>query len=264
MGFAVSYTDAAEALEAKKSILETSNSNIPQAVGIASSSKSLYIAPAQLFDQLALDKVTIINNKKTTIVTGLGVSCAVTTADGFSASDLKSNVTANFGNIITGSPDTAIGTAVGLGTTSIVGYATVRQDAWRGYYYPPIEDEDYTTNSPLEGQDWITITSSNLGIGVSVSLWENYSGGTVIGTVYSISTTSCAGYATSLALLNSQITALRSGIATYRSAGNIMKDLKTKYDLQIWAYNRTIQTNNDTIAGLSSAITLLQQYEGQY
>lgn len=66
------------------------------------------------------------------------------------------------------------------------------------------------------------------------------------------------------ALLNSQITALRSGIATYRSAGNIMKDLKTDYDLQIWAYNRTIQTNNDTIAGLSSAITLLQQYEGQY
>lgn len=264
MGFAVSYTDAVEALEARKSILETSNSNIPQAVGIASSSKSLYIAPAQLFDQLALDKVTLINNKKTTIVSGLGASCVITTADGFSAADLKSNVTANFGNIITGSPDTAIGTAVGLGTTSIVGYATVRQDAWRGYYYPSVENEDYTTNSPLEGQDWITITSLNLGIGVSVSLWDNYSGGSIIGTVYSISTTSCAGYATSLALLNSQITALRSGIATYRSAGNIMKDLKTDYDLQIWAYNRTIQTNNDTIAGLSSAISLLHQYEGQY
>lgn len=264
MGFAVSYTDAVQALEARKSILELSNSNIPQAVGIASSSKSLYNGPSQLFDQLALDKVAIINGKKTTIVSGLGASCIVSNADGFSDADLKSNVAANFGNIITGSPDVAIGTSVGLGTTSIVGYATVRQDAWRGYYYPPIENENYTTNSPFEGQDWITITSSNLGIGASVSLWDNYSDGAIIGRVYSISTTGCAGYATSLSLLNSQITALRSGITTYRSAGNIMKDLKTDYDLQIWAYNRTIQTNNDTIIGLSSAISLLEQYEGQY
>jgi len=264
MGFAVSYTSAIQALQVKKSNLETSNSNIPQAVGIASSSKSLYVNPAKLFDQLALDKVSIINNKKTTIVSGLAASCVITTADGFSSSDLISNVTANFGNIIVGSAAVAIGTSVGLGTTSIVGYATVRQDVWRGYYYPPVQNENYTTNNPFDGQDWITITSSNLGIGVSVSLWENYSAGTVIGNVYSISTTSCAGYATSLALLNSQITALRSGIATYRSAGNIMKDLKTSYDLQIWAYNKTITKNNDTVAGLSSAISLLEQYQGQY
>lgn len=199
MGFAVSYTDAVQSLQAKKSLLETSNSNIPQAVGIASSAKSLYVAPAQLFDQLALDKISIINSKKTTIVSGLDGSCILSNDNGINYADLKANVTTNFGNIIVGSADTAIANDVGLAGTFTVGYATVRQDVWRGYYYPQIQNENYATPNPLEGQDWITITSSNLGIGVSVGLWQNYSGGTLIGKVYSLNVSGgCAGYATSL------------------------------------------------------------------
>jgi len=275
MAFAVSYTSPITLLQNKKQNLESSSSVLPQAVGIASSGRSLFTPAIELLDNFSLSKVDIVNYYKQQIVTaGIAAtgSCLISRwpadplSPGFTNAQLKSAVDNLFGNIIVGVADTAIGTSVGLKTTGVVGYGIVRQDLLRAFYYPKIENENYNTDNPFDNQDWITITSGNLGIGASVNVWVNPQNGTFIGTVYSLLTTGapCDSTTTSIASSITTLNTVRQDALGLTTSNSILRGQKTAYDLQIWSYNRTIQTNSESAAGLATAISILQQYEGQY
>lgn len=279
MAFAIGYTSPITLLSDRVSGIQSSTDTLPQAVGIASSARSLFTPAIQLLDNLALNKVDIVNFYKEEIVAA-GIAATLSCLMSQWPSDpldsdytgipddatLKSAVDSLFGDIIVGSAKTASGTVVGLTTQGVVGFGSVRQDLLRSYYYPKIENEQYDTENPFQNQNWITITSGNLGIGASVNVWVNPENGALIGTVYSLITTGspCDTATASIGSSISTLETIREEALGLTTSNTILKEQKTSYDLQIWSYNRTIQTNSETISGLSSAISILQQYEGQY
>jgi hypothetical protein len=279
MAFAIGYTSPITLLSDRITGIQSSSNTLPQAVGIASSGRSLFTPAAELLDNLALDKVDIVNYYKQEIVSaGLAAtnSCLQSrwppyvTDPGYtgtpSDATLKSSVDNLFGDIIVGTAKTALGTVVGLTTTGMVGFGSVREDLLRAYYYPKIENEQYDTDNPFQNQNWITITTGNLGIGASVNVWVNPENGSLIGTVYSLIDTGspCNTSSTSIGSSITTLKIIREEALGLTTSNTILKDQKTSYDLQIWSYNRTIQTNTTTVTGLTSAISILQQYEGQY
>lgn len=279
MAFAIGYTSPISLLVDRVTGIQSSSDTLPQAVGIASSGRSLFSPAIELLDNLALDKVNIINYYKQEIVSA-GMAATNSCLLSMWPSDpldpeytgvpndatLKSAVDSLFGDIIVGSAKTASGTVVGLTTQGIVGFGSVREDLLRAYYYPKIENEQYNTDNPFQNQNWITITTGNLGIGASVNVWVNPENGTLIGTVYSLITTGspCDAVTASIGSSISTMVTIREESLGLTTSNTILKNQKTSYDLQIWSYNRTIQTNTETIAGLTTAISILQQYEGQY
>lgn len=279
MAFGATYTTAIELLTARKVGIESASLTLPQAILEAEDKKSLFTGAIELLDNLALDKVDLINFYKGEIVTA-GIAATNSCLQsrwpphpgdvgytGIPSEDtLKASVDDLFGDIIVGSAQTAQGIVVGLTTTALVGFGSVREDILRAYYYPKIQNEEYDTDNPFENQDWITITSGNVGIGASVNVWVNPQSGTLIGTVYSLidtgspCDTATASIASSITTLNS----IREDALGLTTSNTILKQQQSSYDLQIWSYNRVIETNNVTVSGLSTAIEILEQYEGQY
>lgn len=279
MAFGATYTTAIELLTARKVGIESASLTLPQAILEAEDKKSLFTGAIELLDNLALDKVDLINFYKGEIVTA-GITATNSCLQsrwpphpgdvgytGIPSEDtLKASVDDLFGDIIVGSAQTAQGIVVGLTTTALVGFGSVREDILRAYYYPKIQNEEYDTDNPFENQDWITITSGNVGIGASVNVWVNPQSGTLIGTVYSLidtgspCDTATASIASSITTLNS----IREDALGLTTSNTILKQQQSSYDLQIWSYNRVIETNNVTVSGLSTAIEILEQYEGQY
>lgn len=279
MSFAIGYTSPISLLSSRIVGLQSSIDTLPQAVGIASTFKNLFVPAIQLLDNLSLDKVDLVNFYKEEIVSaGLAAtaSCLLSQwpsdpldADYTGIPDddtLKNAVTNLFGDIIVGSAKTASGTVVGLTTQGVVGFGSVREDLLRSYYYPKIENEEYDTDNPFENQNWITVNTGNLGIGVSVNVWVNPENGSLIGTVYSLLATGspCSDSTTSIASSITSLKSIREDALGLTTSNSILREQKASYDLQIWSYNRTIQTNNTTIAGLTSAISILEEYEGLY
>jgi len=279
MSFGTTYTTAVELLTAKKVGIESASLTMPEAIAKVESQKNLFTGAIELLDNLALDKVDLVNFYKGEIVAA-GVAATISCLqsrwppnpgdDGYtgtpSDATLKSSVDTLFGDIIVGSAKTAQGNVVGLTTTAMVGFGSVREDLLRAYYYPKIENEQYDTDNPFENQDWITITSGNTGIGASVNVWVNPQSGSLIGTVYSLISTgsTCSPTATSIGSSINTLKTIREEALGLTTSNTILKQQQNTYDLQIWSYNRVIETNNTTVVGLTSAITILQQYEGQY
>lgn len=145
--------------------------------------------------------------------------------------------------------------SVGCGTTGIfpetpVGYSTVTvyqdQVNYRGYSYSG--SNPYST---ISGS--LTIPNSGLGT-------ESYVSQVAIGSYFGpiSSGGTCAGYATSIANLNSQISNLQSQRNDLLTKVNFLKTGRSQFELQKYAYERSVEKLNASIGISSSVINFLQ------
>lgn len=232
-----------------------------RAIGLAVS----YRIPSKYFDDICLNLVNSANSIKVNIVslggnTGLGSTCY--TED-------TSYLTSTYGSMVTG-VTTALGSTlgiVGVGTTQVVAYGTIKYDVLDAYNYPKIETIDATTDNPLDGEGYVTVTSGNSGIGKDTRYRSSV--GSNVGTVFAVSTTApCTGstIASNVGSLITQYNNIISGITSYTSLATSVKKYKTEYQFQSWSYSRKIQENTTDAADQTSVANVLSDpvYGGPY
>ena len=253
-------------------ILTTSNqalgigttSVLPEVIGISSDTLQKWKEPATYIDNIIVGFLTSINLKKQQIVSiaaSAAAACGIsTTAAGV---DAVYNSVSN-GVIAIGA--TNIGTNVGLATTAIVGFGTVFADTLVAYQYPNLENGNYTTDNPIESPSNVSVTSSNAGIGKTTTFTQN--NGTSLGNVFAITGGggSCTGWASSITSLINEIATLRSGIATYATAVNSVKNYKHAQQLDYWSLNKVVNLTNAQIDANKIILDVLNNpaYGGPY
>lgn len=215
--------------------------------------------PAVSIDDLALTTFTNMNDQKTILVNlggnvGLGSTCY--------SSD-TSYLTTNYGITITGVA-TALGIdlgIVGVGTTQVVGYATVYYDTLTAYRYPEVETTTGVTSAPSPGSSvesggaFVGITTLNIGIGASTRFTAN--AGSIAGKVYSLVSNCHTGLAGSISAAVSSYTSGNSGITSYVSSVTSIKELKKIEQFKYWTISKKISDNNTTISNLNGVVNIL-------
>jgi len=237
---------------------------LPEVIGISSDTLQKWKAPATYIDNIIVGFLTSINLKKQQIVSiaaSAGAACGIsTTAAGV---DAVYNSVSN-GVIAIGA--TNIGTNVGLATTAIVGFGTVFADTLVAYQYPNLENGNYTTDNPIESPSNVSVISSNAGIGKTTTFTQN--NGTSLGNVFAITGGggSCTGWASSITSLINEIATLRSGIATYATAVNSVKNYKHAQQLDYWSLNKVVNLTNAQIDANKIILDVLNNpaYGGPY
>jgi len=234
------------------------------AAGIASNQLQKWIAPCSYIDNVLVGIVASINAKKQEIV-NIAASASANTPPTLdptctlgNTADGVSGVYANGENrIIAIGIGVTAGNNVGLATTAVVGYGTVYADTLVAYRYPNLEVGNYISLNPLENPGDETITSSNLGIGISSRLGINT--GSFIGTVFQITGGggSCSGWANSITDLINEIAALRVSISSYTNSVTSVKRYKHRRQLKYWSINKSISIANTSITTNTSILSIL-------
>lgn len=231
-----------------------------RAVGLAAS----YAVPSKYFDDVALNLLNTANSAKSNAAslggsTGLDTSCY--TAD-------TAWITSTYGSLVA-SVGIASGSAlgiVGLGTIQIA-YGVIKNDIIEAYTYPKLVNLDVSTDNPLTGEGYVTVTAGNSGIGKNTRYTVN--GGSTVGNVFAVSTESTCGGATiasNVSSLKTQYINASSGISSYNDLATIVKTYKTEYEFHVWSYSRKIQENTDDSSDATTAVTILSDpvYGGPY
>lgn len=242
---------------------------LPEVIGISSDTLQKWKEPCVYIDNIVVNFVSSINLKKQQIVDIAGQAAAGSpTACGISS--VETDVTNVYASVSNGTIATGIGTttgtAVGLATTSIVGFGTVFADTLIAYRFPNLENGNYSTDNPIESPGNVSLTASNTGIGKTTIFNQN--NGTQIGNVFVITggSGSCAGWASSITSLINEIATLRSGIATYVTAVNAVKNYKHAQHLDYWSLNKVVNLTNAQIDANKIILDVLNDpaYGGPY
>lgn len=209
--------------------------------------------PSEAMDELAITEFDEIIQIQNHIIAaggavGLGSTC-------YSADTSLFNT--NYGDLVTG-----IGTTTGshtgitgIGTSTTVAIATLNLDVLEAHRMPKVEDGtlDTSTDNPFVGQGYVTLNTGNAGIGNSTRYTRGAgAGSTVFALVGDCNT--AAGIAT----LRTAYTNLVSGIATFISAANLVKEEKNQNRLIAWSLGRKIASNT---AGITSAESVIDTLE---
>jgi hypothetical protein len=252
----------------KANSLEANATPLPSAIGISSNVIQRYVIPCEIIDTIILPKIDLINQKKQQIVNICQQASALGVAVTCTMSGNETSVSATYAQVLTGSASTAIGVDVGFGVTTVIGVGTITEDTLQAYVYPNIENEVYTTDNPLEGQGYVRITSSNVGIGKETKLFAN-SGGSNIGRVVNLTGGgggNCANYKSLIEDLIDEIVDIRLGIANTINSATTIKEYKYSEQLNYWTLNRIKQKHLDSAISIDNATAILQDpgYGGPY
>ena len=113
----------------------------------------------------------------------------------------------------------------------------------------------------MEGEGYVNITSSNIGIGASTIYTAG--AGSSVGTVYALQSSGCADYtgiAASITSLRSQYDTESAGIVTYTADANVIKGYKHAAQLEYWSLNKVSNNMTVGVSSNTSVIDLLDQY----
>lgn len=230
-------------------------------IGISSETVAKWIVPSQAVDNLALDLFNKTTQRKLDIVTNggnTGLASACYSAD-------TAVVTTLYGDLVTGVGVTygpLVG-VVGVGTTTNVAFGVINYDTLQAYNYPKLESDtlDVSGNNPMEGEGYVNITSSNIGIGERTVY--TVGAGSSVGTVYALQSSGCAAYtgiAASITSLRSQYDTESAGIVTYVADANVIKGYKHAAQLEYWSLNKVSNNLTVGVSSNTSVISLLDQY----
>lgn len=228
----------------KETILRQ-NEVLPERISIASSLRDAFNGPSAAAAQQSLNSVDAANAIKVQIIAIGGNTGLLTTRYGASTS----NITSQYGSIVSG-VGTATGSSlgiVGLGS-AIIAYGTINADVLKAYDYPKISNGNYGADYPFTGEGYVTVTSSNVGTGVSTKLFQ--SGGSELGKVFDIISPAVN--------VSSLIASYNSGISTVGSQTSVAtaaQKIKGEYELQVWGLNRQLEENNERLAEINDALS---------
>ena len=220
------------------------NQVLPQRISIASSLRDAFNGPSSNAAQQSLNTVNAANAVKVQIIAIGGNTGLLTTRYGSSTA----NITSQYGSIVSG-----VGTATaaslgiaGLGTV-IIAYGTITADVLKSYDYPKISGGNYGSDYPFTGEGYVTVTSSNVGLGVSTRLFQN--GGSELGKVFDI-----IGPAVDVTTLISQYNSGIGTVSSQNSVATATQKIKGEYELQVWGLNRQLQENNERLVEINEAL----------
>jgi hypothetical protein len=239
--------------------------------GVTSTSVGNYKVPSAALDQLALQKLVVINSKKLEISTittnnfntyssSCGSSgCGIGTSTSFSSS------------VIVGASKTTVGYDCGV-TTYYAGKAEVRQDILCAWNFPVLETVNSSAEFYTDGETYTQVTSGNLGIGKTSVLCSDTSDlsglqptATLIGYYYPIDPSAsgpgCAGAISSVTSITNEIITLRSEINSLTTDINTIKDEKTTYQIDLWYENKATNDFNNRSTNLGNATSTMTQYQ---
>lgn len=247
-------------LSASRASLKDANDNgLPQGISDSQALVDKYTPYCVTLDSNIIPIIDEINKKKEQIV---GICSLAGSVCGLSS--LASSINSQYGgtnSVITGVGATAYGNTVGLATTSVVAYGVIRKDNIKAYQYPNIENGVYNTSNPIESPTYAVITSSsNKGTGDRTELFQNDSSGTFLGYCYGFSgpAGTCAGYASSISTIISQIATLRSSINV--TDVTTLKGYKHQAQLGLWSIkhveddNTTTRTNHQNVINIINSL----------
>lgn len=231
-------------LEDDRLMYQRQQERLPERISIASSLRDSFTGPAASNMQTALGYVNNANSLKSQIVAIGGNTGLSTTRYGSSTASISSQ----YGSIVSGVA-TATGASLGIAGlgTVIIAYGTVTQDLLKAYDYPKISGGDYGSDFPFTGDGYVTVTSSNVGIGVSTRLFQ--SSGSSLGIVFNI-----VSPAVDVSSLISQYNTAIGQVNTQSTSASSAQAIKGDYELQVWGLNRQLQENTDRLAEIEIAI----------
>jgi len=256
MSFISTTLSVREILENSNNVQTAAQSGpIQEAISISSANVIKFFEPSQEIDQLALNVLTTINQQKLSIAT-LGGNTGLA-SDCYSSN--PADITVIYGSLVSGIAVTfgvSLG-IVGIGTTQVVAFGTIFNDTLRVFRYPNIEPAtlNSSTDNPLDGEGYVTLTSFNLGIGKSTLY--TIGAGSGISTVFALKSAGCASYtgiASSITQFTNIYNSQSTGIVTYINDVNIIKGLKNSAQFEYWSLNKV---NNNMSVGISSNSSVL-------
>jgi len=150
---------------------------------------------------------------------------------------------------------------------SLAGFGNINQDRITVVTYPNLEPVNTSVNNPYSGETVANLGAGNTGLGIANTFFPNTGG--FIGTVFAFDTTADAGSATSITNISNEITGangLRAGITSFTNTVNIIKPYKISFAVNVWSLSDVNAKNQATMAGLVTAITLLNdpKFGGPY
>lgn len=259
-------------------------------------SDTYYTAPRTFTDSASA--ITAVNDDYDSLVVNVGVATALrfgSSATFTAGHNIAQQNTGAFGTILvtatsqralltgvggTGSFNTTDDCSVGIGTTQFdptdtqlgapnqvrfAGFGDINNDLITISTYPNLEPINVNANNPFDGKTTATLGSGNTGIGFANTFFPNE--GSFIGTVFTFMSSGAPGAATSISNIGDEIRdTLRPGITSFTDTINIIKPYKISFAVNTWSLERSKLENNLTMAGLSTAISILNdpQYGGPY
>lgn len=232
-------------LLADKAMYELQQQRLPKRLEEATALRDAFMGPARTQSSSIISTLDNINTIKTSIQsaggnTGLSPASYGTTV---------SSVTSVYGNAVTG---VAITTGASLGVagvgTATIAYGIIKKDIAQIYDYPKISGGNVGSDYPFTGGSYNTLTSSNVGSGVSTKLVQH--GGSEIGKVF--------GYSASLGTLVSDYNAGWASVEDEGTLATTTQSMKGDYELQVWGLKRQVQENSEKIAEINTAVGIAQ------
>ena len=231
-------------LQADREMYLLQQQELPPRISVASSLRDAFGGPAAQASGFTLTSVNSANTLKSQIVAIGGNTGLSTSRYGTSTA----NISSQYGSVVSsvGSTQANLLGIAGLGT-DVIAYGIVKEDQAKVYDYPKISGGDYGSDYPFTGEGFVTLTSSNLGAGVSTRLFQ--SGGSEIGKVFDI-----IGPAVDVSSLVSQYNSTWSTSDGQATASTSAQRAKGDYELQVWGLNRQLEENTEKLVEIEEAI----------
>lgn len=235
---------------------------LPEAIGIASETVAKWKAPCTSVDNAALTLFNKVKQRQLDIATvggntGLGSDC-------YSKNIALGTFILNtlYGDLVSGIA-TAYGSTFGInnGPETTVIYGVIKYDTLQAYQYPKLETLDASGDNPLEGEGYVSITSSNAGIGKITTYTRG--GGSSAGTVFAFAAPGCAEYtgiANSLSSLKTQYNSEYVGMASHANNATVLKGYKHSAQLEWWSLNKSSNSLNVGITSNNSISNIIASY----
>lgn len=232
---------------------------LPGEVGVATATVAKWKVPCTSIDNAALTLFNKVTRRQLDIAT-------VGSNAGLASACYSSNtavLTTLYGDLVSGTGVTfgqSLG-IVGVGTTTNVAYGVIKYDTLQAYQYPKLETLDVSGNNPLEGEGYVTITSSNTGIGKLTAYTRG--AGSSAGTVFAFVSSGCASYtgiANSLSSVKAQYDSEYTGMSSHINNANLLKGYKHSAQLEWWSLNKCGNNLSVGITSNTSAASIIASY----
>ena len=234
-----------------------------ESIGIASETVSKWKIPCTSVDNAALTLFNKVKQRQLDIAT-VGGNTGLTSA---CYSEDTAILTTLYGDLVSGVA-TAYGSTFGInnGSATTVAYGVIKYDTLEAYCYPKLETLDASGDNPLEGEGYVTITSSNTGIGKFTTYTRG--AGSSAGTVFAFASSktgvgNCASYtgiANSISSLKTQYNSEYVGLASHANNANLLKGYKHSAQLEWWSLNKSSSSLSVGITSNNSASSIISSY----
>jgi hypothetical protein len=253
----------------EQSDLEDAIVSCTESVGTASTIVDAYKFAPQSLDELALEKIALINTKKQQIVTILtnNYTQYSSGSGGCGIGTTTTNITGNILNVVVAGTASTFSYTVGI-ADSIGVRAEIREDTLYSWTFSALEDVDVSATFYEDTGSYQQVTSSTLGIGKTdwlitdvSNLQSIHTSSPLLGYYYPIVKISptCNAINASVTTLINDIISIRSDISNLLPDINVLKDRKTEKQLDLLYASVSLTDTNNRLTEINNSISAMEE-----